>query len=236
MSRTLPILILLALAAPGSGRAGTISIAPANSAITLGQTATFTISVDSDFANNPVGDEIGAMRLFVDASGPAPFTIGNFRIDLALPAGSTFLRTDPSSGSVDIQVAHTPSSPLSFIGPVYEFDFTPSVAGIYDFSLTSSPSIVAYVQTVDTLDATNFGSLLVRPVPETRRTYSGRSLPHRVGAPAAEVTPSRVRRRSGRDSFVFGSANLSKTLVERDLFNDYRRAPRVEFKPWRPAG
>ena len=67
---------------------------------------------------------------------------------------------------MDIQVAHTPSSPLSFIGPVYEFDFTPSVAGIYDFSLTSSPSIVAYIQTVDTLDATNFGSLLVRPVPE----------------------------------------------------------------------
>ena len=93
MSRTLPILILLALAAPGSGLGRHDLDRASQPAITLGQTATFTISVDSDFANNPVGDEIGAMRLFVDASGPAPFTIGNFRIDPALPAGSTFLRT-----------------------------------------------------------------------------------------------------------------------------------------------
>jgi hypothetical protein len=167
MTRTLPALTLLALVVGSPAPAGTISIAPSTPTGKLGQTVTFTVSVDSA-APMPTPDDglfIASSVLTVSAHVPVAFT--NFRVDPALPPGFTFAGTDPTSGSATIDSIEQPNGLTSYRGPTYEFDFLAESAGTYVFTFVSNDrgdfNYIDYISSRDVLTQTGPLTFVVEP-------------------------------------------------------------------------
>jgi hypothetical protein len=168
-------LLGLALVVPlaASVRAGTVSIAPSTTTATVGETVTLTVSINSMPRNNPPGDELTFIATDLSAGfdgGPIPVTVGNFRVDPALPSGSSFITTFPRRGAARVQLPEG-NGLLSYQGPIYEFELTPPVAGEYFFEInTGTGNAAHYVDMFDSLEpgATAFAEVSVRPsvVPE----------------------------------------------------------------------
>jgi hypothetical protein len=174
--RLLSALTLLAVVTVGPARAGTISIAASSPTITLGQTATFTVSIDSATTNPTLGLPLSGIVTTLMPSGPAGATLSNFQVDPGLPSGSLFNSVDFATGSVGITVGA--NSLLSFNGAIYEFDFTPTATGVYTFDFSpNSNNFAVYTSFLDILQGSP-GSLTVLPatsaVPEPASlTFAG---------------------------------------------------------------
>jgi hypothetical protein len=173
MPRALPFALALIVLVTGPVRGGTITIVPAESVITLGQSDTITVSMDS---NNQPGGELTAIRTRLLVSGPGDFSISNLRLDSSLPPGTSFLSTDLTTKFATILFA-AGNGKTFLASPVYEFDFTPSAAGQYDISPDPTDNSVKYVDGTDSLTAlVDSGVIQVLPpvVPEpTGLTLAG---------------------------------------------------------------
>jgi hypothetical protein len=129
--KRLAALTLFAAIGIGSVRAGTLSIAPGKSDISLGQTVDFTVSLDSTDPTPTPHDSLILVTTNLGASGPAAVNVTHFRLDPSLPSGSFLNYGDPTSGSAIMLLGSNDFS--SFDGPLYEFDFTPTAPGTYSF-------------------------------------------------------------------------------------------------------
>jgi hypothetical protein len=170
--RVRPFLALFLLAALVAvpARAGTYTVSPETSTITLGQTVTLTVSIlTADPTSNPaVPDGMIQANTSFFADGPSPsvaIKVGNFQLAPLVFQGSSFLSTDTTTGSASVSFGA--NSFPSFVGPLYSFDFTPTEAGPYSFAaLTGS---VSYVQGTDEITGLTIANILVNPattVPE----------------------------------------------------------------------
>jgi hypothetical protein len=157
----------------GPVRAGTITIEPAEPVITLGQSDTFTVSMDS---NNQPDGELTAIRTRLLVSGPGDFSVSNLRLDPSLPPGTSFLSTGLTAKFATILFA-AGNGQAFLAGPVYEFDFTPSAPGQYDISPDPTDNFVKYVDGTDSLTTlldTGVIQVLPAAVPEpTALTLAG---------------------------------------------------------------
>jgi hypothetical protein len=133
---TLAVVIALATA---PARAGTYTIAPASSTITLGQSVTLTVNVFTHDPSGPpqgVTDSLTAIETNFLLSGPASPTLNNFKIANDLPSGSTFASGTFPNGSATVFLGANSFS--GFQGDIYSFDFTPPEVGTYTF-FTANP-------------------------------------------------------------------------------------------------
>src|SRR5262249_8935103 len=121
-------------ALPGSGRAGMLTLTPANAEITLGQSVTLTVSINSTDREFVPGETefLHQVSIHLTASGPSSVTVTNFTIPSGLPSGSSFATTDPATGSAIVDFGT--NTDHSFDGAVYSFDFTPTSTGTYTFA------------------------------------------------------------------------------------------------------
>jgi hypothetical protein len=118
----------------GSSRAGLMTITPAMSTITLGQTVLITIGADSSLANNGFLVDFGLQ--FTLTGGPIPPNIPQtVKAAAGLPGAFTF-EIIQADGSAAIFDGH--STITSFDGPVYTFEFTPAAVGLYTFTDNNS--------------------------------------------------------------------------------------------------
>jgi hypothetical protein len=161
-------LFLLPALVAAPARAGTYTIAPENSTITLGQTVTLTVSIQTrDPSSNP--GFLDAMiqahtSFFADGPPSVAIKVGNFQLAPVFQ-GSSFLSTDTTTGGASVSFGANTFP--SFVGPLYSFDFTPTEAGPYSFAaLTGS---VSYLQGTDEITGLTIANILVNPataVPE----------------------------------------------------------------------
>jgi hypothetical protein len=118
-------------------RAGTASIVPSSSEITLGQTVTVTVSVDSADPTPVTPDTLVNGNIFLTASGPTTITATNFKLASDVPPNSKLALTFSATGSAELLFEAAGLS--SFLGDLYSFEFTPTRAGTYGFTLSGPP-------------------------------------------------------------------------------------------------
>jgi hypothetical protein len=165
----LTLAAVIALAA-GPARAGTYSLTPASSTITLGQSVTLTVNVFSHDPSGPppgVTDSLTAIETNFLLSGTASPTLNNFKIASDLPSGSTFASGAFPFGSATVFLGANSFS--GFTGDVYSFDFTPPKVGTYTFfnpnpfdglatyatNATDTLAVLGLPMTIDVLPATS---------------------------------------------------------------------------------
>jgi hypothetical protein len=131
--RVVLIAVTLFALSSQAARAGLLTIDPNQTTIAVGQTDQITINVG---ALNPQGQPGAVEEINAQSSvsgGSISGTIGNFQIAQGLSGHSFFMSSDPSSGSAEVNLGNNLSS--TFSGDVYSFDFTPTTAGSYTFSV-----------------------------------------------------------------------------------------------------
>jgi hypothetical protein len=165
--RFVTLALLTAVAGAAPARAGTYSITPTSSTITLGQSVTFAVSMDSADPSPPFVDGLSLAATNFTASGPSSVHVTNFQLAAGLPFQTLFGGTDPTTGTANFIFGNNSFS--SFVGNLYTFDFTPTATGTYTFAGADNASAFYLSQNTDGLTLTSLATVDVlpqNPVPE----------------------------------------------------------------------
>jgi PEP-CTERM motif len=168
-------LAMLGALTAGPARAGTISIAASSSAITFGQTDTLTVTIDTTDPGPIVGPTVSLnfAQSYLAPTGVPNSYVGNYRAAPGVPPGSIGQAEGGGSpAGSGFVVFPFDTSFLSYDGPLYEFDFTPTTNGSYTFEFapttaTSGTDFASYngTGTRDYLLATNSVTITVTGAP-----------------------------------------------------------------------
>jgi hypothetical protein len=186
----LPALTLLTVVtAPAP--AGTISIAPTSSSITVGQSVTFTVSVNSADPKPVSPDSLFSAAVGITATGgPTTGTAGNFQLAVGLPAGSSFV----GFGFVGAALTLGTNNLSSFDGALYTVDFTPTTPGTYTFSSPAGSSVAEYSGGLDLLTLSDPVTVNVLAAPVSVPEPAGLTVASIcLGALAWRARPGRMR-------------------------------------------
>jgi hypothetical protein len=154
------LLTLALVLSPTAALAGTVSIAPSNSAIMLGQSVTFTVSVDSTDPVSVNADSLFQVAVGIAATGgPTLGTASNFQLAAGLPTGTSFV----GFGFVGAAVNLGTNNFSSFDGALYTVDFTPTAIGIYTLSSPANSSVAEYSGALDSLTLSQTVNVNVLP-------------------------------------------------------------------------
>jgi hypothetical protein len=156
------LLTLVLVLSPTTVLAGTVSIAPSSSEIMLGQSVTFTVSVDSADPSPVPTDSLFQVAVGITASGGSTLgTASNFQLAAGLPPGSAFV----GSGFIGAAITLGTNNFSTFDGALYSVVFTPTATGKYSISSPANSSVAEYSGGLDSLTLSEAVTVVVLPTP-----------------------------------------------------------------------